>query len=133
MRLGIGFTTRTETGRLLTLASLIWAGIYLACSWVLTHDDVAPGWPSMTLVMLPALVGVGVVMVYLLHLRVLDELQRRIQLEALGLAFGVGVLYAMSFQLYAVVYDTAGKHSQAAAVLLLAWIAGQLLAKWRYK
>ena len=124
---------RASSARLLTLAALIWAGIYLACSWVLSRGEVAPGLPTFAAVLLPALVGLGVVAVYLRHLQVLDELERRIPLEALGLAFGVGVLYALSFQLYAVAHATPGKDSQAAAVLLLAWVAGQCLARWRYR
>lgn len=124
---------RTTSARLLTLAALIWAGIYIACSWVLTREDVAPGLPTLVAIGLPALVGLGVVLVYLHHLQVLDELERRIQLETLGLAFGVGVLYTLSFQLYAVAHATPGKDSQAAAVLLLAWVAGQCLARWRYR
>ena len=125
--------THRKTGRRLTVASAIWASAFIGSSWLLTRELLSSALAQWLAIILPGLIGLIAILVFLQHLRALDELQRRMQLEALGVAFGVGVLYAICFQLYAVIHEVAGKDNHAAAVLLLAWIAGQLLAKWRYK
>jgi hypothetical protein len=49
------------------------------------------------LAVLPVLPGIGVLVAYIRYLRDMDELQRRIQVEALGIAFAVTFLVTFTY------------------------------------
>ena len=57
-------------------------------------DDSAWRYP---LAVLPVLPGAAALLAFVRHLRDLDELQRRIQFEALGIAFAVTVLVTLTY------------------------------------
>lgn len=80
--------------------------------------------------MVPALAACWVIM---RHLRRLDELQRTIQLEALGLAFAGTAIVTFSYGFL----ENAGlpKLTMFSVWPLMAalWVAGVLLGRWRYR
>ncbi|KGE72176.1 hypothetical protein [Spirochaeta lutea] len=95
-------TWNTRTARkVIQLA--IWTG-----SWVATMALASFGpeliWHSNQLITIITIVinlglGVGMIVANIRHLRVLDEMMQRIQLEAMGLALGTGVVGGLSYAL----------------------------------
>ena len=84
--------------RLVTLWSAIWAISYLAAAlaiqkeWLVSGAAIAAG-------VVTALFGIATLMAYRRFLRETDELRRKIEVEALALAFGVGVVAGLTYWL----------------------------------
>ncbi len=80
-----------------------------------------------------AAIGIGGLLAYRRYLIEADELARRIQLEGLAFGFGVGLLIALSYELF----DLAGAPSMSAAtvgtVLIVSYIVGVIGATLRYR
>ena len=79
---------------------------YWTLAWVLTMAVATFGpeslWQSNSLITVTAiganlLIGIGMIVANKDHLRSLDEMQQRIQLEAMGLTLGVGLIVGMAY------------------------------------
>lgn len=112
---------------------LAWALSYVSVTWLLQREPAISGAAAWAVALLPLLLGVIAVLAYLKFLRAADELLRRIQLEGLAFGFGAGVLYATSYEVLEFVAVPAASLSDTATVMMLAWVAGQLLSTWRYR
>src|SRR3990170_6498712 len=69
---------------------------------------------------------------YISFLRVADELLRKVHLEALAFAFGAGLVCMMGYRLCERLGAPKLDVNDAALVMLLSWIGGQLLGARRY-
>ena len=79
------------------LSTLTVYGVVLVGSIeLLKHSDFAPGWQA-AIALTPMLACVAAAWVILREIRRMDELQRRIQFEALGFAFAVTALATFSY------------------------------------
>ncbi len=75
-----------------------------AAAWVLASAGIGRGWvpggaPAITVTLLHVLLGGAMMLAFRRFLREADELQRRIQLEALALGFGAAVVGAAAYRL----------------------------------
>lgn len=74
--------------------ALIWVVVYLFTRQLLDHDQLTEG--LRVLVALAPLVPFAFFLAFILaRIRAMDELQRRIQLEALAIAFPLAILFFM--------------------------------------
>jgi hypothetical protein len=89
--------------RVKTIQLAIWTGL-----WVLTVAVVAFGpaflWGKNDLISLLAVllnlgIGIGMIVANIRHLKNLDELMQRVQLEAMGISLGVAVVGGISFSM----------------------------------
>lgn len=86
-------------------------------------------------VILNALLGAGMIFANIRHLNGLDDLQKKIQLEAMGIALGVGIVGGLSYTLL----DTTNLISQDAEISYLVILIGLtylfsvLIGQKRYK
>ncbi|MEM9586348.1 MAG: hypothetical protein AAGA03_03630 [Planctomycetota bacterium] len=85
----------------------IWLGIWTG-SWVLTSAVAAfsskllgdsSRWLTMVAIAVNLLVGMGMILANRTYLRGLDEHQRRIHTDAMGLTLGVGLVVGISYSL----------------------------------
>jgi hypothetical protein len=81
----------------------------------------------------PVVLFVGALRAYLRFLRGTDELQRLIQLQALAVGFGVGLLLLLHWELFEFVGAPAMDPSDAVLVPIFAWIFSQIYFGWRYR
>lgn len=56
-------------------------------------------WLTITAVLVNLGLGLGMIVANIRHLKVLDEMMQKIQLQAMGLALGVGVVGGLSYSL----------------------------------
>jgi hypothetical protein len=87
--------------RLVVIWSLVWALSFMAVALGIKKG----GWSSgvtLAAVIGTAVLGLATVLVYRRFLQETDELRRKIEVEALALAFGVGVLGGLSYWLLVV-------------------------------
>ena len=114
-------------------AALVVYGLLLAGSiQLLTHVDVARPWRDV-IALSPMIPAAAMAWVILRELRRMDELQRRIQLEALGFSFAGTAILTFSYGfLEGLGYP---RLSMFAVWPLLAvlWIVGLVLARRRYQ
>lgn len=110
-----------------------WAVMFTASNWLLKSDHALSATSAWVAASVPNLVGVGMVLAYLKFLRQADELIRKMQIEGLATGFGVGILFALGYQ----VFERAGaphlELDDLAVIMMAGWMAGQLFAYWRYR
>lgn len=91
---------RSESRRFLAYLYLL-AGLTLvaviAVSWSLQHLSIPPD-VRLALAMIPVALWSGAIVVLVMTFRSLDELQRRIQLEALAIAFPAAMMLGMTVE-----------------------------------
>ena len=112
--------------------TLAWAISFVAAAWIFSGDSAPTGATAWIVALVPNLFAVAVVLVYLRFLRDADELVKRIQLEGLGFGFGVGVLFAMGYQLLGRVGAPELDWGDMAAIMMLAFVVGVIRANRRY-
>ena len=125
--------TKTNTKNL-----AIWTGAWLVTMAIATFGSLLI-WPesqvlkSLTL-LLNLLMGVGVIFANKRHLRGLDELQQKIQLEAMALSLGVGLVVGCSYStmdsINLIAFDAEISH--LVMLIGLTYLAGVILGNRRY-
>jgi hypothetical protein len=128
--------TRTcRNQRKVVLWSLVWMSSWVAVTLALTSGWLASGAPGIIAAVVSSSLGIGTAVAYRRFLNEADEVQRKIELEALALAFGVGVVGGFAYWLL----ERSGAVPIAKADLLyvlavtcLTYSAGVLLGKRRY-
>lgn len=94
------FATRTARSNIkLFIWTLAWVG-----SMVLVDKAILYQWhssPSLTIagIVLNAAIGLGLIIVFMKYLKGLDELQRKIQMDALAVSMGVGLVGGFTYSL----------------------------------
>ena len=80
-------------------------------------------------------IGIGMIVANKRHLDGLDELQKKIALEAMALSLGVGLVFGISYSLMASTHFLPVKAEISHLIILisLAYIVGTLLGNRRYK
>ncbi len=132
---GLHAARAAQNARRFQLRMLAAALAYIAATAALRFREsmpaVSPGLQWL-LVGLAVLLAGAALSAYLQLLRQADELQRRIQLEALGLGFASGAVVALLYPLFELLGAPALGGRAIAVVLLLAWAAGAWLATRRF-
>ena len=91
--------TRT-TGSLIRLAA--WTGAWLVTMALATFGSEflwSARWLTLLALLFNLSFGLGMIRANIRHLKVLDEMMRKVELEAMGLALGVGVVGGLSYAL----------------------------------
>lgn len=115
---------------------LLWALLW-ACSFIAVALGIKKEWLPFGAVLAGvagnSLLGIATVLAYRRFLQEIDELRRKIEVEALALAFGVGVIGGLAYWLLAVsgALPLTG-FAYVFSAMLLAHSAGVLIGRRRY-
>lgn len=108
-----------------------WMLSFLGATFLLTESWVS-GALAYVVALLPSLLGVAAVAAFLRFLRQADELQRKIQLEALGWGFGCGAVFMIGYRLL----ERAGLPrldvSDPLVVMMVSWALATIVLARRY-
>lgn len=112
---------------LLTLVAVV------GVSWTLDHASLTPS-ARLALAIVPVALWAGAIALLVRAVRALDELQRRIQLEALAIAFPLAMLIGMTVEYaqkagFALGVDV----GDVWPVMALLYVPALLFALWRYR
>lgn len=88
-----------RSARIFTIGSLVWALAFIGASYLIAQDLVAPGWMVGVVACVPILLGIANIFLYRRYLRQTDELKQKIELEALALAYAVGIVGGLGYWL----------------------------------
>lgn len=122
-----------------TLRLGLWTGAWVISLAIATFGPIFiwNGNDSITIfaLLVNLLIGVGMILVNIQYLKGLDELQRKIHLEAMGIALGVAVVFGISYSSLdttnIISYDAEISH--LVIVIGLTYLAGVIIGTMRYK
>ena len=86
-------------------------------------------------VIINALFGVGMILMNIKHINSLDDLQKKIQLDAMGIALGVGVVGGLSYSILDTtnLITTDAEISFLVILISVTYMIGLLIGQKRYK
>ena len=112
--------------------AMLTAVAYLASAWVITSTGI-DGPPALVVAAAPAVPMGGIVVAYLRYLRTIDEFLRTVEVEGLAIGFGLGVVVLLTWGLLEGTGVPALQTTSSAAVMLVSWVLGQVIARLRYR
>lgn len=116
----------------LTATLLVYGAMLFGSIELLTHVQIARPWRDLV-ALSPMLPAAATAWVILRELRRMDELQRRIQLEALGFSFAGTAILTFSYGfLEGLGYPKLSMFS-VWPILAVLWVVGLVLARRRYQ
>ena len=116
----------------LTSALAVYGLMLVGSITLLTHVDVARPWRD-AIALSPMLPAAAMAWIVLRELRRMDELQRRIQLEALGFAFAGTAILTFSYGFLEGLGYPRQSMFMVWPLLAVLWIVGLVLARRRYQ
>ncbi len=118
---------------LIATYTLLWALCFVGASYLIKHGMVSGGVLAWLVAALPSLAAVWMVVAYTRYLRAADELERLIQLQAMGWGFGGGFFVICGYMLFEQLGAPAVDDATLAAVMPVLFALGVLVGKWRYR
>lgn len=89
---------------------------------------------SILVIALNIAVGTAMILANIKHLSTLDELQKKIQLEAMGIALGIGIFGGLSYSLLDItnIISTDAEIGYLVMLISISYVAALLIGKKRY-
>ena len=120
-------------GRRVMFWSIGWAASMLFSSAAVSFDWFGGGAESLIAAGISTLIGLGTVGAYRRFLSETDELRQRIELEALALAFGVGIVGGLAYSQVSQSLDWGEpRFAFVMSAMLFVYCAGVILGRRRY-
>ena len=110
----------------------VYAAVLVGSIELLQHSDFGPRWQA-AIALTPMLACFAAAWVILREIRRMDELQRRIQFEALGFAFAVTALATFSYGFLEGLGWPRLSMFDVWPLMAVLWLVGQAMARWRYR
>lgn len=104
-----------KSAQIFTVGTLIWGITFIGATYVIAEDLVSQGVMAGLVGCVPILLGVANIFLYRRYLRQADELKQKIELEALALAYAVGIVGGLGYWLM----EQAGLISRAGILEIL--------------
>jgi len=117
--------------RRMVISVVLFLGAIFLSQWLL-NQDLEPTYQYLSAV-LPAIAGLFLAFSIGSAIAQLDELQRRIQLEAIGIGFGASVLVTMTYAMLVQVGFPQVSWSLVPLLLVLMWGLGKIWTIWKYR
>ncbi len=130
-----GFTTERGRRNELRFAglTLVWAVCFTGGTYLIKSDLLPAGPIPWVVAAVPSVAAVFVLVEYARFLRQADELQRLIQLQALGLGFGGGFFVIVGYLQFEKLGAPTVSCTDLLAVMPLLYVVGTLMGWRRYR
>ena len=113
-------------------AMITYAVMLIVSALLIKHVSSAPGW-SILLALVPLIPLLFALRAFLRFFQRIDELQKRIQLEALALSFGITCVVTWSYGLLEYAGFPSLSWIWVPAIMLILWDIGVYVASRRYR
>jgi len=111
-----------------------WSGTMVLADKAELYEWYTSGLMSMAAIIFNALIGLGLIVNFMRYLQDLDELHRKIQLGALALAMGVGLVGSFSYSLLITAqFVTDPEVNDLILLMVLTYVAGILFGQVKYR
>jgi len=111
---------------------VLWLVFFAAATWLIKTGVVTVGPLGWLVAILPTAVGVVAILGFGRFLREADELQRKIQLQALALGFGAGLFAGFGYRLFEGLGAPEARISDASIVIVFFYLIGLWMGRRRY-
>lgn len=114
---------------------LVFSGVLFFVSLLASFyllDQQSGGSLSIIAALIPLLFGGLFVLTIGYAISTLDELQRRIQVEAIAIGFGITILIALTIGLLGLAGMPQPSWMMVTPIMVCAWLIGKLWTRWRY-
>lgn len=112
---------------------LAWAICFTGAMQVIKSGLVTGSPIAWVVAALPSVAAVWMLVVYTRYLREMDELERLIQLQAMGWGFGGGFFAICGYLLFEPLGAPAVEGARLAAIMPVLFAIGLLAGRWRYR
>ena len=119
--------------RMLMVWSVAWASTWVEATFLIERVLETPGVVSIVTALAPNVLGIATLLAYMKFLRETEELQRKVQLDALALGFGIGIVAMVGLELLGRTGLLAGSPSDALIFMVAAYSLGVTLGWRRYR
>ena len=109
-----------------------WLVSFAASTFIIKSEVTSTGIVGWIVAAIPTVVGLGAMLAYGRYLRQADELQRRIQLQALAVGFGVAFFFGFGYRLLEKVGAPAAEISDVSVVMMFFYFVGLWIGRRRY-
>ncbi len=109
-----------------------WAVVYVGAAQLLKRGGVPSGAATALVALVPSVFAVVAILAYIRFIRRAEELQRKIQVEALALGFGAGFVASFGLEMLGKAGLVEAEVSTAFLVMILFYVAGIWLGGRRY-
>ena len=117
--------------RRMLISGILFMAILLAAIWMLNNRI---GQEYQFLIALaPTIPGILLALSIGSAIAQLDELQRRIQLEAIGIAFGGSIIASLTYALLVLAGFPQVSWMFVPLILMMFWLVGKLWTMWKYR
>ncbi len=117
--------------RRILISGLLFMIILLAAIWML-NNEVGQEY-QLLIALAPSISGVLFALSIGSAIAQLDELQRRIQLEAIGIAFGGSIVISLSYALLVAAGFPQVSWMFVPLMMIMLWSVGKLWTMWKYR
>ena len=118
----------------LLISGLIWLSTFAVAVFGIKNGWISPGYPSYIAIAIQVLTGLGMLWAFRRLIIEMDDLQRKIQLDALALSLGITVFSTLTYDLLekaAIVSEV--KASNIIFLISFTYIAGVIIGNLRYR
>jgi len=109
-----------------------WLVSFAASTFIIKSEVTSTGIVGWIVAAIPTVVGLGAMLAYGRYLRQADELQRRIQLQALAVGFGVAFFFGFGYPLLEKVGAPTADISDVSVLMAFFYFVGLWLGRRRY-
>ncbi len=123
-----------KNANIVNLWALAWAVSLGLISFLSKYQWYSPGFPTILAFTVQTSIGIGMLLAYIRLLKNLDEMERKIQLDALAMSVGVTVVVFASYSIFeksGIVPDL--KSSYLIALIAFTYMAGIVFGRIRYR
>ncbi len=137
-KLMVNLSGLTSSSAKNTIRFLCWTFAW-SMTMVLADKAILYEWHSSDLIsaiaiVLNAGIGIGMILSYLRHLKYMDELQRKIQLDALAIAMGVALVGSFSYSLMVTAkFITDAEVSDIILLMTFTFVVSVIVGHIRYR
>jgi len=117
--------------RRIMFSGFLFITIFLAAIWML-NNEIGQEY-KLLIALAPSIPGLLFALSIGSAIAQLDELQRRIQLEAIGIAFGGSIVVSLSYALLVLAGIPQTSWMFVPLMMVVLWLVGKLWTMWKYR
>jgi hypothetical protein len=117
--------------RRMVISGILFVAILLVSIWML-NNAIGQEY-QLWIALAPTIPGILLALSIGSAIAQLDELQRRIQLEAIGIAFGGSIILSLSYALLVLAGIPQASWVFVPLIMMVLWLMGKLWTMWKYR
>ena len=130
-----GWTARTRKNTIRLVSWVFaWTATMVLADKAELYQWYSSAWMSILAIVINGGIGLGMIVTFMRYLKQLDELQRKIQLDALALSMGIALVGSFSYSLLVTTnFITDAEISDIILLMTITYMVGLIIGQVRYR